>query len=84
MIRTEKQDIANRTIHDLLIHGRILAYKKKDTDFAHYFDELEYLMGLILDRTNDRTEQFEVALKATCNHYDCEHVFVKYEKDIFY
>ncbi|OQP47722.1 hypothetical protein [Niastella populi] len=80
MIKVEKEKKALKAIHDLICHGRKLAYEGTASKIlAEFMDDLEYLPALMLQES-DTTDLFEEYLKGTCKQFDCDYIATLYEK----
>jgi hypothetical protein len=81
MIKAEKERRALKAIHDLICHGRKLAYEGTTSKvLAEFMDNLEYLPALMLQES-DTTDIFEEYLKGTCERYNCSYIAAAYEKE---
>lgn len=47
-------------------------------ELAWYFDELDYLMGLIISWQDDMSLQFVNALQKVCEKYGCNEIAAEY------
>jgi hypothetical protein len=78
MINPIKERKAIRAIQHLLVVGRRLSFEKMPHDkFFIFFDRIEYLPSLILEK-KDRTDTFEEYLESICEDFNCNEVMVWY------
>ncbi len=69
---------ALKAIHKLLVHGRILAHEGlKGAELVDFFDTLEYLPALMLER-DDKSAWFGEYLKEICLRFRCDHIYLRY------
>lgn len=79
MIENEKAGL--KAIQRLLIQGRMMAGEEKNAKFLNFFDDLEYLPGLMLADTN-QTGFFKDYLKETTQRFACEYISDFYEREV--
>ncbi len=78
MIREVKKDRALRSIHDLLVEARILAFENiSSEEMAEYLAKVEYLMVLIIEE-EDNTDIYAKNLQKICAFYDYKRIMVHY------
>ena len=81
MVDAIKEKKALKAVHDLICHGKKLAYEgAAGQTLAKFLDDLEYLPALMLVKS-DTTDIFENYLKEMCVDYDCSYIVIWYEKD---
>ncbi|RYY20475.1 MAG: hypothetical protein EOO36_03205 [Cytophagaceae bacterium] len=79
MVVNEKQ--ALKALHRLLVQGRWLAGEgMSGPEFFTYFDELEGLLGCVLDGQGDRSDWFESALQRVCTEAKAPHIFEEFKR----
>jgi len=79
MIIKEKE--ALKAVFRLLHKGRSMAFEGMPSqELAWYFDELDYLMGLIISWQDDMSQQFTNALQEVCEKYGCSEIAVAYHR----
>ena len=79
MVLQEKK--ALKAIFRLLHQGRAMAFEGMPSEkIAWYFDELDYLMGLVVSWNDDRSQQFEDALESVCAKYNCTHIVAEFKR----
>ena len=77
MVNNQKKSL--QAIHKILVHGRMFSYDKKYEIMDDYFDNLEYLVALILESEN-RTKLFDDYLKGFCEQYNLLKIYEKYKE----
>ena len=70
---------ALKSIHDLMIRGRIMAWENDNPLLFQFMDDLEYLVALLME-DNDTTEEFKFHLKAICQKIESTYIFENYLK----
>ena len=75
-------EIAIKTLHKLLIHGRTMAFEGTSSErFARFFDDLELLPAMLMESRNSE-KNFCSHLEQMCVKFNCEHIFTQYKNKV--
>lgn len=79
MVSKEKEKIALKAIHNLLVQARWFSGSKHPhKKLFDFLDGVEYLPALMLQKEN-QTVHFESYLKGICKEHDCMWVWTHYQ-----